>query len=93
MHFGYTTYSIRLFGLNSIKDKRSIVKRTLNYLRKTFNASVVETGKHDSKDWLEITVGLVTNDRGQMDSLFASVDSRLTEYNHLDITFQESEVW
>lgn len=93
MHFGYTTYRIKLYAVNSLKEKRSVVKRLINDLRKNFNASVVETGAHDSRDWLEISVGMITLTRKEIDALFESVESRIINWNGLEVIDVESEVW
>ncbi|TYB95680.1 MAG: DUF503 domain-containing protein [Kosmotoga sp.] len=93
MHFGYNTFLVRLRGVKSLKEKRSIVKRLINDLRKNFNASVVETGVHDSKRELEITVGIITNSKSEMDSLFESIENRVTEWNALEVFNVFSEVW
>ncbi|OAA31222.1 hypothetical protein AT15_06915 [Kosmotoga arenicorallina S304] len=92
MHFGYKSYVIRLYGIKSLKEKRSISKRLQNDLRKSFNASVVESGKHDSKDWLEISVGMLANSLGELESLFQSVEKRVTG-NGFDVTKIDTEIW
>ena len=93
MHFGYTTYRIKLYSIKSLKEKRSIVKRLINDLRKNFNASVVETGAHDSKTWLEVSVGMITLTKKEMDALFESVESRIVDWNGLEVVDVESEIW
>ncbi len=93
MHFGYTTFLIRLRGVKSLKEKRSITKRLINDLRKNYNASVVETGVHDSKRELEITVGIIANTKPDIDSLFESLENRITEWNGLEVYNAFNEVW
>jgi len=50
MVVGYGTVIIKLFGITSLKEKRSIVKRLTNELKKRFEVSAIECGKQDSKD-------------------------------------------
>lgn len=92
MHFGYVTYLIRLYSIKSLKVKRSVARPLLSDLKKMFNASVVETGRHDSKEELEITVGMIANTRGELDSLFNSVNQRIL-WNGLEIILEDGEIW
>ncbi|HOZ99836.1 DUF503 domain-containing protein, partial [Mesotoga prima] len=92
MHVGYMTYLLRLYGISSLKEKRAVIKPVLNDLRRKFNASVVETGKHDSKQESEITVCMVANERGELDSLFQSVWQRII-WNGLEVSGEDGEIW
>ncbi|HNR79342.1 MAG TPA: DUF503 domain-containing protein, partial [Mesotoga infera] len=65
MHFGYMTYLVKLENINSLKEKRGVVRPVFNDLKKNFNASVVETGRHDCWEEFEVTVGIVANTRGE----------------------------
>ena len=84
MHVGYMTYLLRLYGVGSLKEKRAVIRPLISDLRKNFNASVVETGKHDSKKEAELTVSIVANERGELDSLFQSVWQRII-WNGIEI--------
>jgi hypothetical protein len=92
MHLGYCTYQIRLYGVVSLKDKRGIVRPLLSDLKKNFNASVVETGRQDSREDFEISVAMIANSRGELDSLFNSVAQRIL-WNGLEIAGEFGESW
>ncbi|PZC52906.1 MULTISPECIES: DUF503 domain-containing protein [unclassified Mesotoga] len=92
MHVGYMTYLLRLYGISSLKEKRAVIKPLISDLRKNFNASVVETGKHDSKQEAEVTVSIVTKERGELDSLLQSVWQRII-WNGIEIIGENGEIW
>jgi len=60
---GVGTVVLRLHGNDSLKGKRSVVKRVINRLRNQFNASVAEVGANDDLLQAEIGLALVGNDR------------------------------
>ncbi|MDK2950939.1 MAG: uncharacterized protein PWQ77_604 [Kosmotogales bacterium] len=92
MHCAINTYLIKLTAVNSLKEKRMILRKVLSDLKGKFNASVVETGKQDSKYWLEISVALIANSSSEIDSILSSVEKRLLFFN-LDINDIISEKW
>ena len=92
MHCCINTYSIKLSGINSLKDKRMILRKILSDLKNKFNASIVETGKQDSKYWMEISLALITNSNGEMDSILSSIEKRFSFFN-LEVYDIISEKW
>jgi hypothetical protein len=58
----------RLFGTDSLKGKRKIVKSIIQQIRNNFNISVAETDFNDSHDWLEIGFSMTGNDSRVMNS-------------------------
>ncbi len=63
MVIGVLELEIRLFSPNSLKDKRSIMRRLISHLRNTFNVSVSEIGHQDLWQRALIGVALITADR------------------------------
>jgi uncharacterized protein len=63
MFTGLLTAQIHLHGLNSLKDKRSIVKSLIERLRARFNVSVAEVGQNDSRTGAVIGIAVVSNDK------------------------------
>ncbi|HOY25994.1 MAG: DUF503 domain-containing protein [Thermotogaceae bacterium] len=92
MHFGYMTYLVKLEGINSLKEKRGVIRPVFNDLKKNFNASIVETGRHDSREEFEVTIGIVANTRGELDSLFNSVYERIL-WNGFEVIGESGESW
>lgn len=60
MVVGYANVLIRLFGVNSLKEKRSIVRALVNELKNRFDISVIESGRQDSKDYMMIGFAFAT---------------------------------
>ena len=58
MVIGFLRVDLLLPGCNSLKDKRSVLKRTIAHLRKTFNVGVGEIGDQDI--WRRCELGIVT---------------------------------
>ena len=63
MVIGVLELDIRLFSPNSLKDKRSIIKRLINRLRNTFNVSVSEIGHQDLWQRALMGVALITTEK------------------------------
>ncbi|AMW32656.1 hypothetical protein SAMN04488510_1369 [Fervidobacterium changbaicum] len=82
MVVGYGTILIKLFGVNSLKEKRSIVRSLVNDLKKRFEISAIESGRQDSKDYILIGIAFATlseNDaEAKLDSIETYVESRYT---------------
>ncbi len=75
MFTGLMTVQMHLHGLNSLKDKRSIVKSLIERLRSRFNASVAEVDQNDSRSSALIGIAVVSNDKthaGQQLDVIAS---------------------
>lgn len=58
MVIGLLRLEIRLPLANSLKDKRSVLKRLLNHLRRTYNVSVAELDHQDI--WRSAQIGIVS---------------------------------
>ena len=67
MIVGLLTVTIHLQGIDSLKDKRRIVKSAVERLRSRFNASVSEIAAHDNKRLAVIGVSVVSNDGSHLD--------------------------
>lgn len=61
MIVGLLTVHIHISGINSLKDKRRIVKSLIERLKSRFNLSVAEVEKQDSRSQAVIGVTLVSN--------------------------------
>jgi uncharacterized protein YlxP (DUF503 family) len=63
MFTGLMTVQMHLHGLNSLKDKRSIVKSLIERLRSRFNVSVAEVDHNDSRTSAVIGIAVISNDK------------------------------
>ncbi len=64
MIVGACTLELRLHGVGSLKDKRSIVKPIVTRLRQEFNVSVAEVDMHDAWDTAVLGIAVVSNEAG-----------------------------
>ncbi|MFN8482210.1 MAG: DUF503 domain-containing protein [Anaerolineae bacterium] len=64
MIIGACTLELRLHGVGSLKDKRSIVKPITARLRQEFNVSVAEVDMHDAWETAVLGLAVVSNDAG-----------------------------
>ncbi|MCG8635805.1 MAG: DUF503 domain-containing protein [Desulfobacterales bacterium] len=78
MVVGTGAIRLRLFGVDSLKGKRKVVKSMTGRLSGRFNISIAETGLNDSLDWAEIGFALVGNDtrviNSKIDKVFNMAD-------------------
>lgn len=93
MHVGVVNFRIKLFGINSLKEKRSLVKRLINDIRSKFNVSVSEVGMCDSKGWAEIGVAVVNSAKEVVDSTIEQISNILESTYGVEIVEFEKEGW
>jgi uncharacterized protein YlxP (DUF503 family) len=74
MVVGIIGWELEVFGCQSLKEKRSVVRSLKERLRNRFNVSVAETGHNDLWQRAELTACVVSTDRRQVDSILESID-------------------
>ena len=74
MVIGVSSWELHLAGVQSLKEKRSVLKSIKARLHNEFNLSVAETAHHDQWQRAELTVCLVSTDRRHAESVLATVD-------------------
>ncbi len=78
MVVGVMELALALYDNESLKDKRSVVKRVINRVRGTFNVSAAEVDDMDFSDRATIGIVAVGNDRryvmGMLDKIEGFVD-------------------
>ena len=75
MVIGLLRVDILIPNSNSLKDKRSVIKKHLHYIRKTYNVAVAETGNNDL--WRRAELSFIT-----INSLKDSVERTLRQILH-----------
>ncbi len=93
MNVGIASLRIRLFGMSSLKEKRSVVRNLMNTIRKKYNVSISEIGAQDSKDFLELGLAMVSNDRNLIHNAFESIADYIEMHGGLEIEELEKELW
>lgn len=74
MVVGVVTWELEVFGCQSLKQKRSVVRSLKERLRNKLNVAVAETGHTDLWQRAEITACAVSNEGGHVDSILDSAD-------------------
>jgi len=62
MVVGTGKIKFKLYGVGSLKEKRSIVKSIINRIKKKFNVSIAEIDYNDSHLWAQIGFSIIGND-------------------------------
>jgi len=75
MIIGVIAWELEIFGCQSLKEKRSVVKSLKDRLHARFNVSVAETAHHEAWQRAELTACVVSGDRRHAESVLASVDA------------------
>lgn len=74
MFVGVMELHFALVDNDSLKDKRSVVKRVMYRCRNTFNVSVAEVEDQDSSDRAVLGVVAVGSDRRYVEGMLAKVE-------------------
>lgn len=74
MVIGVIGWELEVFGAQSLKEKRSVVKSLKDRLHQRFNVSVAETGHHDLWQRAELTACVAATDRRQAEAVIEQAD-------------------
>ncbi len=75
MLVGVMTAQLHLGPINSLKEKRSVVKSLIGRLKSRFNVSVAEVDHQDNKSSAVIGVAIVSNDSRYINQQFDTIIS------------------
>jgi len=93
MHVAVVTYQLKLFGIESLKERRSFVKKLVNRIRKQLNVSVAEIGNCDSKTSVEIGIAVISSSQKITDSVVRSVTKIVESTHGAELIDYEREQW
>jgi uncharacterized protein len=68
-------WELEVFGCQSLKEKRSVIKSLKDRLHDRFNISVAETGHHDLWQRAELTACLVATDKKHAEQVISNADA------------------
>ncbi|MCT1903789.1 DUF503 domain-containing protein [Oceanobacillus sojae] len=87
----YAEVECMLYEGNSLKEKRSVIKRIINKLRQSFNVSVTELGFHDM--WQRTKLGIVTisTDYVHAEKVIQQVLNTIDSFSELERTITNIE--
>lgn len=74
MVIGVIGWELEIFGCQSLKEKRRVVKGLKDRLHNRFNLSVAETGYQDLWQRAELTACVVAGERRVAESVLESAD-------------------
>ncbi len=74
MVVGVIGWELEIFGCQSLKDKRRVVKSLKDRLHERFNVSAAETDHQDLWQRAELSACVVSGDRAHADSVLESAD-------------------
>ncbi len=74
MVIGVIGWELEVFGCQSLKEKRRVVKGLKDRLHARHNISVAETGHQDLWQRAELTACVVGSDRRQVEAVLSSAD-------------------
>ncbi len=73
MIVGVLTAQLHMQGINSLKEKRSIVKSLIGRLKSRFNISISEVDHQDEKTIAVLGIAVVSNDSRFINQQFDSI--------------------
>lgn len=92
MLVGVQRLDIRLYGTQSLKQKRSQVSRLVNRLRSRYPVSVAEVGHRELHQRVMLGISMTAGSKAQLDMVFRNIEeeiysSGITELLNSDVEF------
>lgn len=92
MVVGLLEIDLRLEGVNSLKDKRHIIRGLIEKLRRDFQVAASEVGDHDLWGNAVLGIAAVSNDTQHVESILAKVIERIEGQPELEIVGSWQEI-
>ncbi|MBA3008882.1 MAG: DUF503 domain-containing protein [Proteobacteria bacterium] len=92
MVVGVGIIKFKLYGVSSLKEKRSIVKSIVSRIKNKFNISIAETDFNDSHLWTQIGFSIVGNDSRVVNSKLDKVFNLADDLGLAQITDTQMEI-
>ncbi|SHH30464.1 DUF503 domain-containing protein [Thermosipho atlanticus] len=89
MPISYMEFSIKLFGINSLKEKRSIVKRLISDIRNKFNVSVIENDLQDSKSYINLALSFVSINKSAAYRTMENLEEYIEQFYNVENVIKE----
>lgn len=93
MVIGVLTVELFFRGVNSLKDKRKILKSILDKIKARFNVSVAEVDKQDAWQFSVIGITFLSNENGHVYQTLASVARFIEGFPEAEIIRVQTEVF
>ncbi|PLX30588.1 MAG: DUF503 domain-containing protein [Clostridiales bacterium] len=95
MLIGTCIVDMRLIGVKTLKNKRSIIKKLISRTKKNFNVAIAEVGKQDIADRAEIGFCVVSTQRSHVDSQIDNIINDMEYHGEpgIEIIDYEKEIY
>ena len=90
MIVGTARFDLRLHGVQSLKEKRSVIRRLLNQLR-SCPVSVAEVGHNDLLQRAIIGACIVSTSEALIDSVFRQIETMIETSGSVEMIDSETE--
>ena len=90
---GVLDLSLKLYGVRSLKEKRSIVKPLLSTLRNNFNCAVIESDAQDSHGFAVIQIATLNTSGPELDSTLEAMIRTIEKKSGTDFEVIRREVF
>lgn len=91
MVVGVIRFDLRLHGVLSLKQKRSVIKRLLNQLRSTCPVSIAEVGCNDLLQRSILGASMTSTSEALMDAVFRQLESIIEKTGTVEVISSEHE--
>jgi uncharacterized protein YlxP (DUF503 family) len=91
MIVGTARFDLRLHGVQSLKQKRSVIRRLLNQLRSSCPVSVAEVGHADLLQRSIIGICIVSTSEAIIDSVFRQLETIIETSGSVEMIDAETE--
>ena len=92
MVIGILTIELDLPGINSLKEKRRVLKSLIGRLKSRFNISAAEIGDNDKYRKAVLGVSVVSNQKAHADSVLNHVLDFVEAHGFVEIVHMELEL-
>jgi uncharacterized protein YlxP (DUF503 family) len=89
---GSVVLELRLPASNSLKDKRSVLRRFMEHLRREYGVAVAEIGAQDDRRAAIIEVAAVSNQRAHLHKILTKVVDDADRPGDMILTRSEIQV-
>ena len=85
MIYGVLQVDFRIFGVHSLKDKRSVISKMISKVRSAYPISISEVGDHDLMGNGTLGVAIAGNDPMQVENILQKVLKMIEENPTLQV--------
>jgi hypothetical protein len=93
MVVGVCTIDLRIAGTDSLKGKRSVVRKIKERVKHSFNVSIAEVEDLDKLQRVGLGIAFVSNDSGHVHSTLSKVVNFIDHLYVAEIIDYHIEVW